>query len=163
MKTLLLMRHAKSSWKSDAQNDHDRPLNKRGYQDSPKILKYLQQENLLPEMVISSTATRTRETWKHMQQAISNIVPIQYSKSLYHGALTDIQNQVVLLGSGYNRIMVLGHNPGWENAVKTLCDTSIEMTTANVVILTIEEETWRSAFSQTGEWNLVDHIQPRKL
>ncbi len=163
MKTILLMRHAKSSWNSAAKTDHDRPLNKRGYRDSPKVAKHLEKLGLLPELVISSTSMRTRETWEHMQQALEPIIPVQFCKSLYHGSLSDIRTQVIAMGNPYDRILVLGHNPGWEYAASKLSGSYLEMTTANVVILTTNQDSWDQAFSQSTDWKLVEHIQPRKL
>ena len=62
MKTLIVMRHAKSSWKHPDVADHDRPLNKRGKQDAPRMGKLLRQQKLTPQVIVSSTATRARRT-----------------------------------------------------------------------------------------------------
>ena len=62
MKTLLILRHAKSSWKHEQISDHDRPLNKRGKRDAPRIGRLLRDRNLAPELIISSTAKRARKT-----------------------------------------------------------------------------------------------------
>ena len=163
MKTLLLMRHAKSSWNSPAKTDHDRPLNKRGFRDSPKVAKHLESLGMLPEMVISSTSIRTRQTWEHMQSVLEATIPVHFCKSLYHGSLSDIKAQVLDKGKPYDRILVLGHNPGWEYAATMLGGSYLEMTTANVVILCTNEECWQTAFSESTIWKIITHIQPRKL
>ena len=62
MKTLLLMRHAKSSWKDDTLSDHERPLKKRGRKDTKRIAKVIKENNLIPNVIISSPAVRTLET-----------------------------------------------------------------------------------------------------
>jgi len=163
MKTLLLMRHAKSSWNSDARNDHDRPLNKRGYRDAPKMALYLQEHQLLPELVISSTAKRTTETWQHMQLSIPHRIPIQYSEDLYHAGLRQIRQQICSRASNQNCIMVLGHNPGWEDAATDLSGLFITMTTANIVILKHSAETWQDCFQRSEEWEFIDQVRPKDL
>ena len=69
MKTLLILRHAKSSWKEARLTDHDRPLNKRGHRDAPKMGRLLRDKELVPQMIISSTAKRTRKTVKLVSEA----------------------------------------------------------------------------------------------
>src|SRR5687767_11102467 len=68
MKTLLLLRHAKSSWKDSALDDHERPLNKRGKNDAPKMGRLLRNEDLLPDLIIASSAKRCRKTAEHVIQ-----------------------------------------------------------------------------------------------
>ena len=63
MKTLLILRHAKSSWKQPELTDHDRPLNKRGCRDAPRIGRLLREQQLVPDRIISSTAERARQTF----------------------------------------------------------------------------------------------------
>ena len=65
-RTLILTRHAKSSWDAPVASDHDRPLNKRGRKSAPAIGTWLKQNGWLPDEVISSTSARTRETWDRM-------------------------------------------------------------------------------------------------
>jgi phosphohistidine phosphatase len=62
MKSVLILRHAKSSWKHPELADHDRPLNRRGKRDTPLMGRLLKKEDLVPEIIISSTATRARST-----------------------------------------------------------------------------------------------------
>ena len=71
MKTLLILRHAKSSWKDSSLTDHDRPLNKRGKQDAPRMGKFLLQQGLTPDRIISSTAKRARKNRHSSRQSLS--------------------------------------------------------------------------------------------
>jgi len=162
MTTLFLMRHAKSSWKSNAQYDHQRPLNARGIRDAPTIANHLESQGMLPDLVLSSDSQRTTLTWQHMQSNLSNPIPIQYFKALYHGSFMDIQNQILSLNNPPQKIMVLGHNPGWENTASLLTGRTIDMTTANVVIL-LHSEHWTDAIRDIGGWELIAHIRPKDL
>ena len=69
MKTLLMLRHAKSSWKDGSLSDHDRPLNERGKRDAPRMGQILKEQALVPELIISSTAKRARKTAAKMAEA----------------------------------------------------------------------------------------------
>ena len=66
MKTLLLLRHAKSSWKDADLDDHDRPLNKRGKRDAPRMSQLIVQQDLVPELILSSTAKRAHKPVTHV-------------------------------------------------------------------------------------------------
>src|SRR6266496_5933668 len=83
MKSVLVLRHAKSSWKHPELADHDRPLNKRGKRDAPLIGRLLKKEDLVPESIISSTAIRARATAEAVAKASSYKGEIVLNKSLY--------------------------------------------------------------------------------
>ena len=78
MKVLLLMRHAKSSWGDPTIKDHDRPLNNRGKKDAPRMGKLLKENNLIPDIILSSTAKRAE-----MTQSLANILKILYLNRRY--------------------------------------------------------------------------------
>ncbi len=68
MKTLLVQRHAKSSWKDPGLDDHDRPLNKRGKKDGPRMGRLVREEDLIPDLILSSTAVRAKNTAKEVAE-----------------------------------------------------------------------------------------------
>ena len=104
---LILMRHAKSSWDDPTLDDHDRPLNKRGHRSAAAMAGWLQQQGWLPDEVISSTATRTRETWDRMGMTASSI---SFLPALY---LADPETMLTQLTEATGRtVLMLGHNPG---------------------------------------------------
>ena len=70
MKTLLILRHAKSSWNNPDLSDYDRSLNRRGKRDAPRMGKFLRQQSLIPDLIISSTAKRAKKTAKLFAKAI---------------------------------------------------------------------------------------------
>ena len=108
---LIVMRHAKSSWDSDAQSDHERPLNPRGRRDAPRIGQRIESLGWLPDVVLSSDSTRTQETCRLMCSVWSETPQIDYQSDFYHGSIADIQTAVALLTPGTTTALVLGHKP----------------------------------------------------
>src|SRR5262245_30773186 len=90
---LMLMRHAKSSWKSPAQTDHARPLNKRGRHDAPRVGKRLAQDGWVPDRVVSSDSRRTRETWERMERYFPD-ARVSFTRALYGGGPTELRAEV---------------------------------------------------------------------
>ena len=89
MKTVILMRHAKSSWKDPSLPDHDRPLNKRGKRDAPRMGNLLNLEGYIPEVIYSSTAKRANLTVKGLLKTLNFEGEVTYLGSLYHGGPED--------------------------------------------------------------------------
>nr|NIL98123.1 hypothetical protein [Planctomycetales bacterium]NIP70269.1 hypothetical protein [Planctomycetales bacterium] len=90
MKTLLLLRHAKSSWDDSALDDHDRPLNKRGKRDAPRMGQLLVQQDLVPDCILTSTARRARKTAEAVAKACGGVVPLTEMPELYHATAEEI-------------------------------------------------------------------------
>ena len=105
--TLILTRHAKSSWDDPLQSDHDRPLNKRGRKSAPAIGAWLTRNSWLPDEIISSTAARTRETFDRMGLRPNST---GFTHRLYHAGPHDML--CVLKGATGHCVLMLGHNPG---------------------------------------------------
>ena len=156
---LLLMRHAKSSWKVEGQKDHERPLNKRGREDAPGIARRLQQVGWVPELALVSDAARTEETWAWMTGEFTPSPRLELLSSLYHGDLDDIRAAVRAHVGDEQTVLVLGHNPGWEAAVAELSGRWERFTTANVALLE-HQASWGVALERT-DWSMVDILRPR--
>ena len=157
---LLFMRHAKSSWKDASKDDHDRPLNGRGRRDAPKIARRLVELGLVPDQVISSDSERTRETWSLMAPAFPPAKP-RWTQAFYMGGLDEVLIALGDLSDGVMRVLVIGHNPGWEDAVSDLVHDDVRLTTANVAVLEAELSTWADA--GTAKWRLMELLQPKRL
>lgn len=107
---LILMRHAKSSWHHPGLADHDRPLNARGRRAAGEVALWLAGLGAGPDQVLTSSATRTRETWARMAPALPGPVAVQVVPKLY--AATPETMLAVLRGAAGARVLMLGHNPG---------------------------------------------------
>ncbi len=159
---LILLRHAKSSWKDERQTDHERPLNRRGRESAPAVGARLLELGWRPDAVWSSDATRTVETWERMAEALgAGHVPIRFTRDLYLAGLAEIRTLARGWDDDLETVLVLGHNPGWENAASELSGRSTEMTTANAALLSGHGATWSEALGTT--WTLVDLVRPRDL
>jgi len=156
---LILMRHAKSSWKYPELSDHERPLNKRGRKAAGKIAKELIRLEWIPNKLYSSDSTRTEETWARMNKIIKG-VDVEYLHKLYHGSPNKIRNN---LPNEFDceTIMILGHNPGCADFLSELCGEWHRMPTAATALLTINNpnESWKVK----ENWDLEELLLPREL
>ena len=112
MPTLLLLRHAKSSWDRPGQADADRPLATRGRKAAPLIGAWLRRRDLLPDLVLCSTARRTRETSALVQAEWQHPVETRELEGLYLATPERILQILRSLAQAPERVLVLGHNPG---------------------------------------------------
>ena len=142
MKTLLILRHAKSSWKDSSLTDHDRPLNKRGKQDAPRMGKLLLQQGLIPDRIISSTAKRARKTATAVAKACQREDKVELTPEFYHASpgsyLAVLQN----ISDYDERVMVVGHNPGMEALVAHLTGIMETMPTAALAHVALPIDQW---------------------
>lgn len=160
-KRLIIMRHAKSSWTSSAATDHQRPLNKRGRRAAPLIAARLRDLGWIPDLVIASDSERTRETWQHMLAEFPRSIEERFSSTFYHGGLAAITSACTMLTEDTSTLLVLGHNPGWEDAVADLGGRWVPMTTANAALLESDAEDWAEVIG--ANWILVEVLRPKEL
>ena len=162
IRRLIVLRHAKSDWDSDASTDHDRPLNARGRRDSPRVGRELAKLSWAPELVLSSDAVRAVETWRRMADAFDD-VPLRLLPSLYLAGYEAVCEALDDLPATLGTVMVVGHNPGWEELVARLSGKEPKVTTANAVLLTIEAPSWPEAATRMSRWRIAHHLRPKDL
>ncbi|MBT8038832.1 MAG: histidine phosphatase family protein, partial [Gammaproteobacteria bacterium] len=125
---LLILRHAKSAWNTGAPSDFERPLSKRGRRDAPRMGRFLARENLRPDYVVSSPATRARQTVVAVCSELDiTEQEIHWDDRIYHastGALMDVLSESPEEAS---RVLIAGHNPGLEVLVQTLSRAPVPM------------------------------------
>lgn len=130
MKTLYLVRHAKSSWKFEELSDHDRPLNKRGRSDAPLIGQELADRNVEVDLIISSSAVRALTTATLVAKELGfPLEKIGVQEELYHTEAEDLVKFAQSLPDEYDSVMLVGHNPAITEAINAL---SAEKTIANL-------------------------------
>lgn len=120
MRTLLLLRHAKSSWRNAGQADHERPLNGRGREAADRMADWLRQEGLLPDLALVSTAARTRETWQRLCAAWDREPEVRFLRSLYLAPPSRLLAALCRAPEAARRLLLLGHNPGIEHLAAQL-------------------------------------------
>lgn len=151
MKTLLLMRHAKSSWGNPDLDDHDRALNKRGQRAAPMIGNWIRANRLMPDLALVSDARRTRETWTRM--GLEGCA-VQIRADLYH-ASPDTSLDLIRGAQG-DRLLILGHNPGIGLLAQALPATVpdhpkfAQFPTAAVLVLHFDTDDWRTVGPRGG-------------
>lgn len=162
MKTLLLMRHGKSSWKDETLEDFERPLKKRGRKNAKKIAKVIAENGLNPDIIIASSATRARETVGVVVEVLGFENRIVFSDELYMGEPSDIVDALKNLNDDYNSVLIVGHNPGLE-AYLQIVDGEIEaLPTAGLGQLVLVLDRWEDlSFDTMGD--LVGFWTPKSL
>jgi len=162
MKTLLILRHAKSSWKDDGLADQDRPLNSRGERDARRIGKLLLEQGLIPDLIISSIAERARKTAKMVSKGCGNARKIQSTSDFYLAPAGVYIEVLSGLPIDYSQVMVVGHNPGMEELVGRLTRKPETMPTAALAHVSLPIELWHMLDGAT-EGKLVHLWRPRGL
>jgi phosphohistidine phosphatase len=121
MKSLYLLRHAKSSWKEPGLNDHDRPLSKRGRHMAKLMAAYLRRAKIAPDLVICSTAKRALQTLGPITKA-KKPPKVVLEKEIYEGGQRAIWAQLRNLSDSANSVLLIGHNPALHDLALELAD-----------------------------------------
>jgi len=162
MKQLLLMRHAKSSWKDLSLSDHDRPLNPRGKADAPRMGEYLASLGLVPDVILCSTAKRAKQTARYLVTECSFDGLVFYYPALYHGGTEEFIEALEDLDEGIETAMIIGHNPGMEYSLEDFCGANEVMPTAAIAYIQFEITTWQEiGTADMGE--LVALWRPKEI
>jgi phosphohistidine phosphatase len=158
MKTLILMRHAKSSWDNPSQLDHDRPLNKRGRKNAPDMGHRLAEHGVRPDTIVSSSAVRAESTARMVIEAAEWTSPLVIREELYHagrGAWLSVLNE--LTG---NVVIAFGHNPGISDFTNCLTHAGVALPTAAAAFIDLDIAQW-SELSLTTPGTLLDLWTPK--
>lgn len=166
MKTLLLMRHAKSSWKDQDIPDLARPLNKRGRGDAALMGQLIVDRELIPQRIISSTATRSHQTATILQDVIEKAAGFSGEVStlddLYMAETPEYYAVLQALPEEIERVMVIGHNPGLETLLQLLSNRIESLPTAVLAHIVLPIENW-SQFTPDTTGELVDIWRPKEI
>lgn len=160
MKTLLLLRHAKSSWDEKEVHDHDRPLNKRGKKDAPMVGKYLKENDLVPDLIISSTAKRALDTAQAVLEESGFTGQVDRYQDLY---LSDTACYLDILSSlppEANRVLVVGHNPDLDDLLSLLTDVTQHLKTAMLAVIDLPITSWQE-LNEATDGRLQNLWSPR--
>jgi len=169
MKTLLLLRHAKSSWDNPGGRDFDRPLAPRGRRTAPLIGGHLRDRQLLPDLVLCSTARRARETYDLVVPAVGGST-IQFEQALYLATPATLLRLVQATPATVERLLVVGHNPGLQQFAGLLAGSGdgaarerlqAKFPTAALAIITFPGAGWAEIAPGAGQ--LESFVVPRDL
>lgn len=157
MKTLLIVRHAKSDWGQPGLADHDRPLNERGRRDAPAMGRRLAERAAVPDVVRSSTALRARTTAEAVVKALGlEASTLQLDESMYATSVTHLLEVIQELDDTAATAMLVGHNPEFSELVGRLTDEFVELPTCAVAEVRLPIERWADASGAAGELVRID-------
>jgi phosphohistidine phosphatase len=160
MKKLLIMRHAKSDWGSGLA-DHERPLNKRGTRAAVAMGKALAAMEEVPDLVISSTATRAATTTRLAAEAGDWSSRLTYSDALYGTSVRGALEVLMQADPGAASVMLVGHEPTRSSLVEHLTGGAVMIKTATVAAVELYLRDWVDAATAHGE--LLYLLQPRSV
>jgi phosphohistidine phosphatase len=159
-RTLVIIRHAKSSWANPLQSDFERPLNDRGERDAPMMGERMKRRNLLPDVIIASTAKRAKQTAKKIAAAIGyDEKKIVWVDKLYHCIPSVFEEVLYEVADDMKTVFIVAHNPGITEFVNELsADFKIDnMPTCGMVAATFDAEEWNEFASSQKQVILFDY------
>jgi phosphohistidine phosphatase len=162
MKTLLLMRHAKSSWDQPELADRERPLNKRGLKDAPNLGRVLKKKDIIPDRVLTSTAVRAAQTADLVAEKVHFKGEVTYLDSYYLAEPDAYLVPVRELPEEVKTVLIVGHNPGIEGLLQILSRKVESMPTAALARISLPIDSWKDLTLET-KGKLKDLWLPRDL
>lgn len=174
MKTVLILRHAKSDWGDPAVRDHERALNERGRDAAPKMGAYLKTKKYKPDLILCSSAKRTMETCELVKPFVGARVATVVEEGLYLAELRQLLERLRWLDDDVGTVMIIGHNPGLEQLAIGLSaspKTSDEerlhrrmrekFSTCALAVVELAVASWREV--RLGAGTLKDFMRPKDL
>jgi phosphohistidine phosphatase len=162
MKTLLLLRHAKSSWNDDSLEDHERPLNKRGKKTAPRMGQLVRDEGIVPDLIVASTANRAKTTANIVAEKAGYRGEVRLEPALYLAPPERYLRIASKVDDAVDRLMLVGHNPGIEMCVDLLCGCNEVMPTAGLAVISLPIDAW-SEISLNVDGRLEAFWRPKEL
>jgi phosphohistidine phosphatase len=159
MKTLLILRHAKSSWDDPDLADFERPLNHRGLQTAQFIGNLMHEKNLRVDFVLSSPARRAKQTATLVKEAAGFSAAIGYDDRIYEASPISLLYVLAESEDEFDSILLVGHNPGLEGLIKILTGGIVSMPTAALAEINLKIDFWSSIAADTGKVNFV--VRPK--
>lgn len=161
MKTLLLLRHAKSNWDDPSLRDFDRPLAARGKRDAPRIGKALRKRGPLPNLILSSPAARAKATIEAVMKAAKLDGEPQFGEAIYGASSSELMKLIRRLADGSFCALLVGHNPGFEDLLERLTGSDERMPTAALACIEFQIDHWEDV--EDGKGQLAWLLTPKQL
>ncbi len=162
-KTIYIVRHAKSSWDDFELSDHDRPLLPIGVKKTKKIISFLVDKEVKPELIISSSAVRAYETAKLVAEGVGyEVGEIVKSKALYHAGVDEIYYELFSVNNDIDSVMLFGHNPTLTYFANIFISREIDnLPTSGVVSVDFKTNSWETIANAKFKVNFV--VFPRMI
>ena len=150
MKTLFVLRHAKSSWDDPDLADFDRPLNDRGTTSAPFMGRLMTTNGFSPDVILSSPAVRARETSTLTKKGGDLDAEIRFDDRIYEASPATLRQVVGYADDEFRSVMIVGHNPGMEGFIRYLTGRLEPMPTAALAVIDLDIASWRDINGETG-------------
>lgn len=161
MRTLYLLRHAKSSWDDQSQTDFERPLNQRGMIAAPFMGKLMAKKSFTPSVIISSPAMRAKTTARLVKDAGQFSAEIIFEKSIYEAGPNALRQVVSEISDDHTSALLVGHNPGIESFIQYLTGQLEPMPTAALAVIELEIDKWDEINDGCGK--LLSVYRPKEV
>ncbi|MDQ3800700.1 MAG: histidine phosphatase family protein [Acidobacteriota bacterium] len=160
MKTLFILRHAKSSWDNPDLSDFDRPLNERGWRAAPFIGNLMRERALRADLILSSPARRAAQTATTVKEAAGFAAEIRYDERIYEASPSSLLYLLAESDDALDSVLVVGHNPGLEGLIKILTGGIQPLPTAALAQIELNIDSWREIAAGSGKLNSV--VRPKE-
>lgn len=159
MKTLYLIRHAKSSWAEPDMQDFERPLNERGKKNAPFMAKTLKNKGVFPDLILSSPAKRANKTAHIFAEELNFAAKkIEMNEKIYHASVSALLKTVCAIDSKHEIVFLFGHNPGLTDFANYLTRGNIyNIPTTGIVKITFDLENWSEVSEGNGMLAMFDY------
>lgn len=160
MKTLLILRHAKSSWDDPSLSDFDRPLNERGLKTAPFIGQVLAENDLQPDAILSSPAQRAMQTARMVKESGNLTAEPEFNDKIYEASQFQLLEVLSEVPPETGMLLLVGHNPGMEGLLKLLTGEKQSIPTAGLIKISLNIDNWSEIREDTGTVEMF--IKPRE-
>lgn len=160
MKTLYILRHAKSCWADASLSDFERPLNERGIKAAPFMGRLMTEKNFQPEIILSSPAKRAKQTAMMVKKSGAMRAEIRYDERIYEASPLRLMEIVSEIENTVESILLIGHNPGFEGLVKFLTGEFHVMPTAALAVIDLKIDDWKSIHTECCSLRVL--IRPKE-
>ena len=161
MKTLFLLRHAKSSWKDQDVADFERPLNDRGRKAAELVGNFIAKQNVTIDLVISSPAVRARQTIELVLKAAKRSPELRFDQRVYEASPTRLLEIISQIEDDWKSVLLVGHNPGMEELLTLLVGVEMHMPTASLARVALSSKKWDKILAEKGV--LESFVRAREL
>ena len=160
MATLYLLRHAKSSWADEAMGDFDRPLADRGREACDVIGAYMEEKGIDFDLVLVSTAVRTRETIALVKERAKLRGEVLYDDRIYEATTSQLLEVISEIDDDRESVLLVGHNPGIEELLALLTGEHPDVTTATFAKIKIDAPSWSADLAGNGTLDWI--VRPKQ-
>jgi phosphohistidine phosphatase len=155
MKTLLIMRHAKSSWNNCDLADFERPLSAAGFQTAPFMGNLIYKYGIQPDLIISSPAKRAKQTAVLIKASAGIDNQIEFAEKVYEASPTTLLNVAFSIHDKSESVLLIGHNPGIESFIRFLTSEKQTMSAGSIAIIKLNIAMWSDIDENCGELDYI--------